>query len=97
MNRVEFVPVDAELGHVKLESRVEMRLKSGEVLEETVSLSHGRPEDPLTDAELIGKFHECAEALVSEDQRNQIIDLCWRLHTLEDVGELASAVGNAKP
>jgi 2-methylcitrate dehydratase PrpD len=97
MNRVEFVPVDGELGNVKLESRVEMRLKSGEVVEETVSLSHGRPEDPLTDAELIGKFHECAEALVSEDQRNQIIDLCWRLHTLEDVGELASAVGNVKP
>jgi 2-methylcitrate dehydratase PrpD len=97
MKRVEFVPVEGDLGRVKLESRVELKLKSGEVLEETVGLSHGRPEDPLTDAELISKFHECAEALVSEDQRNEIIDLCWRLHTLDNIGELASAVGNLKP
>lgn len=96
MKRVEFVPVEGDVGSVKLESRVELRLKNGEVFEETVGLSHGRPEDPLTDAELIGKFHECAEALVSEAQRNEIIDLCWRLHTLGDVGELAAAVGNLK-
>jgi 2-methylcitrate dehydratase PrpD len=97
MTRVEFVPVEGDFSNVNLESRVELRLKNGEVLEETVALSHGRPEDPLTDAELIGKFHECAAALVAEHQRNEIIDLCWRLHTLGNVGELAAAVGNLKP
>jgi 2-methylcitrate dehydratase PrpD len=93
MKRVQYLPVEGDLGNVKLESRVELKLKSGEVLDETVSLSHGRPEDPLTEAELLGKFHECASALVPEKQRDEIVDLCWRLDALDDVGELADAVG----
>jgi 2-methylcitrate dehydratase PrpD len=68
-------------------------LKNGEVLEESVSQSHGRPEDPLTEDELLGKFHECAAALVNEKQRDRIVDLCRRLDSLDDVGELAEAVG----
>jgi 2-methylcitrate dehydratase PrpD len=91
--KVTPLPVEGGPGNIKLESRVELRLKSGEVLEETVSLSHGRPEDPLTDDELVGKFHECARALVPEPRRREIIDLCWRLDGLDDVTELGEAVG----
>ena len=93
MNRVRYVPVEGDMTNVKLESRVDLKLKSGESFDETVALSHGRPEDPLTDDELIGKFHECAQALLPQRQREQIIDLCWRLDTLDDVSELADAVG----
>jgi 2-methylcitrate dehydratase PrpD len=93
MQRVRYEPVEGDIGRVKLESRVELRTKNGEVLEESVSLSHGRPEDPLTEGELLGKFHECAEALVPLKQRDQIIELCHRLDSLDDVGELADAVG----
>ena len=95
MSRVSSIPVDGDIGNVKLESRVELTLKSGEAFDETVTLSHGRPEDPLTDDELLGKFHECAEALVPLKEREQIIDLCWRLDALDDVSELAEAVGAA--
>jgi 2-methylcitrate dehydratase PrpD len=93
MRRVRYEPVEGDFGSVRLESRVEMHLKSGEILDESVSLSHGRPEDPLTDEEVLGKFHECASALVTEKQRNRIIDLCNRLDTLDDVGQLAEATG----
>jgi 2-methylcitrate dehydratase PrpD len=93
MSRVRYVPIDGDITSVKLESRVELKLKSGEALDETVTHSHGRPEDPLTDDELLGKFHECAQALVPLGQREQIIDLCWRLDALDDVSELADAVG----
>lgn len=93
MKRVRYEPVEGDFGSVKLESRVELRLNDGEVLEESVSLSHGRPEDPLSDEELLGKFHECAEALVGEKQRNRIVELCRRLDSLDDVSDLAGAVG----
>ena len=93
MSRVRYVPVEGDITNVKLESRVDLKLKSGEVLDETVGVSHGRPEDPLTDDELIGKFHECAQALLPQRRREQILDLCWRLDTLDDVSELADAVG----
>jgi 2-methylcitrate dehydratase PrpD len=93
MKRVRCEPVEGDFGSVRLESRVELRLKSGEVLDESVSLSHGRPEDPLTEEEVLGKFHECSAALVSEKQRDRIIDLCRRLDSLDHVGQLAEAVG----
>jgi hypothetical protein len=62
-----------------------------------VRTSHGRPEDPLTEAEIIGKFHECAGTLLGEDQRKRVLDLCGRLDSLGNVGELADAVAIAEP
>ena len=55
-------------------------------------MSHGSPSDPLTDAEIVGKFHECAEAMLPEAQRERVIDLCWRLDSLENVRELTEAI-----
>jgi 2-methylcitrate dehydratase PrpD len=95
MSKVHCVLEEGDMTSMKLGSRVDLKLKSGEVLDETVTLSHGRPEDPLTDDELIGKFHECAQALVPQRRREEIIDLCWQLDALDDVSELADAVGAA--
>jgi 2-methylcitrate dehydratase PrpD len=77
------------------ESRVVLTLKSGEQLEESVNVSHGSPSDPLTDAEIVGKFHECSEALLPEAQREHVIDLCRRLDALENVRELTDAIGTS--
>ena len=76
----------------KPDSRVTLKLKNGEELEETVSQSHGTPEDPLSDAEILGKFHECSEAATSPAQRERLLDLCRRLDTLGDVGEFGEAM-----
>jgi 2-methylcitrate dehydratase PrpD len=91
MRRVKTVPVRGPL-----RSRVVLRLKSGEQLEETVSRSHGTPADPLTREEILAKFHECAGALVPQAQRNEVIALCSRLDALENVRELAEAIGTIK-
>jgi 2-methylcitrate dehydratase PrpD len=90
MKRVNTIPVPVA---GPLQSRVVVTLKGGERLEETASRSHGNPADPLSQAEIIGKFHECAEELAPQAQREQIIELCGRLELLEDVGELAGAIG----
>src|SRR5262245_9717600 len=89
MSRVTTTPVE-ELR--KPESRVVLTLTGGEQLEESVNVSHGSPSDPLTSAEIVGKFDECAEALLSEAQRRQVIDLCGRLDSLESVRELTDAI-----
>jgi 2-methylcitrate dehydratase PrpD len=92
MRRVTYRTVD-ELR--RPESRVTLTLKNGEQLEESVNVSHGSPTDPLTDSEILGKFHECAEAIMAEEQRQRVIDLCRRLDSLESVRELTDAIGTA--
>jgi 2-methylcitrate dehydratase PrpD len=87
MKRVSTIPVNGPL-----QSRVVLTLKDGERLEETVNRAHGNPSDPLTQEEIIGKFHECAGELASETQRERVIDLCARLDSLADVRALAAAI-----
>lgn len=88
MRRVTTIPMSTGL-----QSRVVLTLANGEALEATATVSHGTPADPLTDEEVLGKFHECAATLASEVQRERIIDLCGRLDALDDVRELAEAIG----
>jgi 2-methylcitrate dehydratase PrpD len=91
MERVTTVPVSGG----PLGSRVVVRLKNGQELEETVDRAHGNPADPLTTDEILGKFHECAATLMPEEQRNRVVALCGRLETLEHVHELGAAMGAA--
>jgi 2-methylcitrate dehydratase PrpD len=88
MQRVKTISVDGPL-----ESRVVVTMRDGVTHEATVSRAHGNPADPLTDAERIGKFHECAAALAADDQRERIVELVGRLEVLDDAGDLARAIG----
>ncbi len=95
LTRVRYVPVEGDLHEIKLESQVVLTLKDGTRLEESAHQSHGNPQDPLTEAEVAAKFHECAEGSVPAAQRDAIIDLCYRLDTLASVRELGDAVGSS--
>jgi 2-methylcitrate dehydratase PrpD len=95
LTRVRYVPVEGDLHEIKLESQVVLTLKDGTRLEESAHQSHGNPQDPLTEAEVAAKFHECAEGSVSAAQRDAIIDLCYRLDTLASVRVLGDAVGSS--
>jgi 2-methylcitrate dehydratase PrpD len=91
IQRVKSIPFKGALG-----SRVVVKLKTGEELEDTVSKSHGTPADPLSQEEILGKFHETAGTLVGEAQRNEIVELCSRLETLTSVSELTDAIGTIR-
>jgi 2-methylcitrate dehydratase PrpD len=73
-------------------SRVTVRLVDGETLTETVTVAHGTVTDPLTEAELTGKFHECAAPLLGEAERAAVLDRCRRLDTLDDVCALTAVL-----
>jgi 2-methylcitrate dehydratase PrpD len=92
MKRVAVHPQAGDLGKVRLESRVVLKLKSGETIEETVSVPHGTPADPLSKQEIEDKFHDCTRDILRDAQRKRVIDLCGRLETLEDIGDVAEAV-----
>ena len=94
MKRISYVGVQPQDGHIALESRVVLKLANGEEIEESVNQSHGTPVDPLTREEVLGKFNECSEDVLSEQQRNRVIDLCERIDSLETLGELADVIGN---
>ena len=91
MQRVNTIPVDGPL-----ESKVVVTLADGEQLEATATRAHGNPADPLSRDELLAKFDECAAVSATEDQRSQVIDLCARLESLDDVRELAAAMAGAE-
>ena len=93
MGRITTVPVPVIAP--PLQSRVVVTLTDGEQLEESASRAHGNPADPLTQEEIVAKFDECAAANSTDAQRARIVDLCGRLETLDDVGELADAIGAA--
>ena len=78
-------------------SRVVVTLKNGNVLEETVKVAHGTPADPLSVDEINDKFHECAGEALPETPRDKIIDLCWRLESLDNVREIADAMEPEAP
>ena len=92
MARVRTVPTDGPF-----QSRVVISLRDGQQLEATADRTHGSPADPLTEAERLAKFHECAATLASDEQRDRIVDLTARLATLTDVAELTSALGIDAP
>jgi 2-methylcitrate dehydratase PrpD len=94
MKRVVRTPLHGDLGKVKLGSTVILKLKNGEILEETVNQAHGTPADPLSWQEITDKFHECAAA-VPLAQRKQVIELCAQLETISSLREVAEAVGLA--
>jgi hypothetical protein len=44
----------------------------------------------MSDAELADKFRQCAAwGGLDRDQANSVLDLAWRVDTIEDIGELA--------
>jgi 2-methylcitrate dehydratase PrpD len=95
LKRITLHPIDGSLGQVKLEGRTVVKLKDGQVLEASSNANHGRPEDPLSRAELYEKFHELSEAIVPREQRDRIIALCERLDEVADMREVAAALALA--
>jgi hypothetical protein len=41
------------------------------------------------------KFHGLAEGILSPDKTRSIIDLCWRVDTLADAGDIARNAGKS--
>ena len=69
------------------QSDIEVELENGQILHRFVEYSLGNLRRPLSDAQLEEKFRDQAPV----PQVDRLIELCWKLDELPDVGELTKA------
>ena len=55
-------------------TRVEVVLKNGKEIEETVLVPKGDPENPLTREDVIDKLHVCAKGKAGEKTLNKLVE-----------------------
>ena len=70
---------------------IEVHTTDGRVLTESVEVALGHPSRPLSDAQLIEKFKDCAGYAANplpEPQVQELIDSLGSLETLDDVGRI---------
>jgi 2-methylcitrate dehydratase PrpD len=70
------------------QANIEVELVSGEKISRFVEQSLGNIHRPLTDRQLDDKFRDQAVMALPAEQVERVIQLCWRIDQLADVGEL---------
>jgi len=73
------------------QAHVEVELADGRRVSRRVEQSLGNIHRPLTDAQLDEKFRDQATLVLPSSDVEALIELCWGIDRLEDVGELARA------
>ena len=68
--------------------QIEIRTRSGETFIERVDYPKGDPENPLSFNERVTKFNRLTTDILSEDERNYIIDRISDLEKVKDLAEL---------
>lgn len=77
------------MGWDRIRSRIEVTTKNGRKIERWADENYrGSPHNPLSDAELEGKFRDCADGLISDERMQQVFDRVWSLESASDVGVL---------
>jgi 2-methylcitrate dehydratase PrpD len=83
---MEFDPAIEAKGYDKIRSRVEVMLTNGQKLtREADERYRGGPENPLSDDDLIEKFNDCTQSILSQATRRAVIKAVFGLEDLTDV------------
>ncbi len=94
--KVDFgVNAEAEAaGFDKMTTIIEIELSDGKVVRGQADFGKGSPANPMSDAELSEKFRQCAAWGGLDRERTQaVLDLVWKIETLQDVNELTRLLG----
>jgi 2-methylcitrate dehydratase PrpD len=73
------------------QARVEVELTDGRRLTWSIEQSLGNIHRPLSDDQLSDKFRRCAARALPTDAAGIVLDRCWRVAELDDVGALVDA------
>src|SRR5438093_410203 len=87
VQKVDFgVHPDAEAaGFDKMTTIIEVELDDGTVVKGSADFGKGSPSNPMSDAELADKFGQCAAwGGLDRTQTQNLLDLAWRIETIED-------------
>ncbi|MBI5758755.1 MAG: MmgE/PrpD family protein [Planctomycetales bacterium] len=69
-------------------NRLVAKLRDGRTLTAENEFPRGHDQNPMTDAEVEAKFERMAASRLTTTARQQVLDTCWRLDEVTDVGEL---------
>lgn len=98
IEKVEFgVHPEAEAaGYDKMTTIIDLELIDGRTLSGRADFAKGSPSNPMSDAELEGKFYECAAwGGLPTDHAQRAAGLIWDLEDLADVRELTRLLGRS--
>jgi 2-methylcitrate dehydratase PrpD len=73
----------------KNEAHLIIHLKDGRILQEHVEYALGCLENPMSDADLGGKFKSLTESILPAAQVTELMDLLWSVEGLDDAGAIA--------
>jgi len=73
------------------QARIEVQLTDGRTVSTFIRESLGNLKRPMTNAQLEAKFRDQAAARLSPSALGRLIELCWSIDRLEDVGEVVRA------
>jgi 2-methylcitrate dehydratase PrpD len=78
-----------DMGWDRIRSRIDLTTKDGRAFSRWADENYrGGPHNPISDAELEGKFKDCAEGLLDDAACAGLFAQVWALETLPDVGVL---------
>ena len=78
------------------QARIEVDLSDGRTVSIFVEESLGNLKRPMSNAQLEAKFRDQASSVLSAEAIDRLIEQCWTIDRLEDVGELVrTSVGRA--
>lgn len=72
--------------------RIEIALKSGEIIRAEQVNPKGHPANPMTTDEINAKFLKQAGPVLSPDRSHQLLDLLWRFEELDNLSDLFGAM-----
>ena len=92
VKRVRLVP-DPEMEHPTSKVKVIVKTKRGETFDTIYYPPKGTPENPMTEAELLDKYRECAEwGGFTKSRAEESMRMILGLEKLKDVGALMRAI-----
>jgi 2-methylcitrate dehydratase PrpD len=78
-----------DMGWDRIRSRIDVTTKDGRTLTRWADENYrGSPHNPLSDAELEGKFRDCAEGLIGEDRISVLFETVWAIERAPDAGRI---------
>jgi len=69
-------------------NRITVTLQDGTQLTAENEFPRGHDQNPMTDDEVAAKFRRTAEGRLTPAMQQRVLDMCWHLESLEDVGKL---------
>ena len=69
-------------------AEINLTLKDGRPLTQTVTHATGAPENPLTDAQLEEKFRNTVGELLPPSQLNELLGRLWELERVGNIGDI---------